>query len=141
VEDDFIAFVRPCVWPSDVCLSLVQYNVEGDSIVFVYRIGLCPEFFGEYFRTYLFTISTNGQDLWRLPLAEGSFHDYGANGRILVCEKVRPRFPDMAPRCPNGTCAPSLGRMPVPRQSRCAVPDRQTGTLKLLEPSCVAGKR
>ena len=52
-------------------------------------MGACPKFYGEYFRTYLFTIDVTGHNLWRVPVAEGSFHDYGAEGRLLVSEKVR----------------------------------------------------
>jgi hypothetical protein len=49
---------------------------------------MCPKFYGEYFRTYLFTIDVTGHNLWRVPVAEGSVHDYGAQGRVLVSERV-----------------------------------------------------
>jgi len=68
---------------------LLQFNAEGTSLAFLYRVGACPKFYGEYFRTYLFTIDVTGHNLWRVPVAEGSFHDYGAQGRLLVSEKAR----------------------------------------------------
>ena len=70
------------------CLT-PQFNAEGTSLAFLYRVGACPKFYGEYFRTYLFTIDVTGHNLWRVPVAEGSFHDYGAQGRLLVSEKAR----------------------------------------------------
>ena len=73
----------------DFCVCHPQFNAEGTSLAFLYRVGACPKFYGEYFRTYLFTIDVTGHNLWRVPVAEGSFHDYGAQGRLLVSEKAR----------------------------------------------------
>jgi len=73
-------------------LYQLQFSAEGTSLAFLYRVGACPKFYGEYFRTYLFTIDVTGHNLWRVPVAEGSFHDYGAEGRLLVSEKARCRF-------------------------------------------------
>lgn len=65
-----------------------QFSADGRHIVFLYRIGMCPRFFGAYFRTYVFTIDITGQHLWRVPVVEGAYHDFGASGRLLVADKV-----------------------------------------------------
>ena len=49
---------------------------------------MCPKFFGTYFRTYIFTIDADGHNLWRVPIVEGSFHDCGSDGRIVISEKA-----------------------------------------------------
>ena len=71
-------------------LGMLQFGGDGKSIVFIYRIGMCPKFYGVWFRTYLFTMDVDGQNLWRLPHVEGAVHNYGSDGRILVGEKARP---------------------------------------------------
>lgn len=70
-----------------------QFNAEGTEIVFLYRIGKCPKYYGKYFRTYVFTVAVDGSLLWRVPLTEGAFHDFGARGRLLVSDKVPRRRP------------------------------------------------
>lgn len=138
---------------------LLQFSADGRSIVFLYRIGKCPRFFGAYFRTcaeglglrvavrrhmhrtaspaaptaytclpmctlcscvrfactrritssfdvaqhapvrgvlclaarYVFTIDVTGQHLWRVPVVEGAYHDFGRDGRLLVADKVGKR--------------------------------------------------
>ena len=65
-----------------------QFSADGRGIVFLYRIGRCPRFFGAYFRTYVFTINADGSHLWRVPVVEGAYHDYGRDGRLLVADKV-----------------------------------------------------
>lgn len=57
--------------------------------MFMYRIGMCPKFYGAWFRTYIFTIDADGHNLWRLPHVEGVRHHYGSDGRLLVSENVR----------------------------------------------------
>jgi hypothetical protein len=138
-------------------LLLLQFSADGRSIVFLYRIGKCPRFYGAYFRTcatlpgslcteklrhamlrsssdavstcppvcslrtclcldccqppgmpprgascheivtpvlsrYVFTIDVTGQHLWRVPVVEGAYHDFGSNGRLLVADKVGVRI-------------------------------------------------
>lgn len=82
-----VILLQTCKLTRQMCQT--QFNAEGTSLAFLYRVGACPSFYGEYFRTYQFTIDVTGHNLWRVPVAEGSFHDYGAEGRLLVSEKVR----------------------------------------------------
>jgi hypothetical protein len=37
---------------------------------------------------YVFTIDVTGQHLWRVPVVEGAYHDFGRDGRLLVADKV-----------------------------------------------------
>ena len=71
-------------------LPVLQFSGDGRSIIFVYRIGMCPKYYGAWFRTYMFTIDVDGHNLWRLPSVEGAVHNYGSDGRILIGEKVPP---------------------------------------------------
>lgn len=81
--------------------------------MFLYRIGKCPRFYGEYFRTYVFTVAVDGTFLWRLPLIEGAFHDFGAHGRLLISDKV----PSPPPQHTYCTPMQSLGQEQKPPKS------------------------
>ena len=36
--------------------------------------------------TYQFTVGVDGGGLWRVPVVAGGRHDFGRDGRLLVCD-------------------------------------------------------
>lgn len=66
----------------------MQWNSEGDSLVFLYRIGLCRGSGLDKTQqaTYVFTVDGDGQNLWRMPVVQGGRHSYGQHGILLVCD-------------------------------------------------------
>ena len=49
---------------------------------------------------YVFTIDITGQHLWRVPVVEGAYHDFGSSGRLLVADKVaRPHLHACSSSC------------------------------------------
>lgn len=70
-----------------LCCFPVQFNPETTRLAFLYRFGHCFHKADPGVWTFLFTVATDGTGLWRVPVVQGGAgHDYGGNGRLLVCD-------------------------------------------------------
>ncbi|PNH03883.1 hypothetical protein TSOC_010017 [Tetrabaena socialis] len=69
-------------------INHAQLNREGTKVLFLYRIGQCGVFRNPPFMTYPFTIDVATKELWRVPLARGSHHDFGWHNNLISCDST-----------------------------------------------------
>ncbi|EFJ41421.1 hypothetical protein VOLCADRAFT_107701 [Volvox carteri f. nagariensis] len=65
-------------------INHAQLNREGTKVMFLYRVAHCKYIRG--FKTFVFTVDIATGELWRVPLAYGSHHDFGWDDNLISCD-------------------------------------------------------